>query len=390
VVVEDAAIALVVVGGLLVVGLVAEFTGARLPVPKVTVLILVGVLVGPAVLGLLPDDIDDWFPLVTALALSMAGLLVGGEFTRDRVVRFGRVVGAASLTQALVCVAVVGGGLLVLGVDGRVALALAGIAVANAPATIESVIEESRPSLPVAEIIRGVAALADALSLVAVSILVVVAGTWHGVGEVGGAAATAAWELFGAVALGVVLGVPGALLSGRLHAGRPVLEEALGLVLLSTGLALWLDVSFLLSAIVMGVVITNLASHHERTFREVEGIEWPVLVVFFVLSGAQLEFDALAGAGPAVIAYVLLRSVAKVGGTFVGLRLGGATPAEARWLGVGLLPQAGVALGLALLVEDQLPEVGPEVVAITVASSVFFEIVGPVLTRFSLQRATAP
>lgn len=102
----------------------------------------------------------------------------------------------------------------------------------------------------------------------------------------------------------------------------------------------------------------------------------------------SLELTALTGAGLAVAAYILLRSAGKAAGGWLGATMAHSKRATARWRGPALLPQAGVALGLALLAEEQLPEVGSEVVAIIVASTVVFELAGPLLTRLAIGRAT--
>lgn len=97
--------------------------------------------------------------------------------------------------------------------------------------------------------------------------------------------------------LGVLLGFPAAYLTGRIRTGRPMLMEALGLVFLCGGIAIWLDVSFLIASIVMGAVVANFARHHEYPFHEIENIEWPFMTIFFVLAGASLELDMITQIG---------------------------------------------------------------------------------------------
>ncbi|MBE0575576.1 MAG: hypothetical protein IH613_06730 [Desulfuromonadales bacterium] len=106
----------------------------------------------------------------------------------------------------------------------------------------------------------------------------------HGVTEV---FAAGIWGVGGAIILGILMGMPMANLSGRVRPGEPTLVEALGFVFLCAGISFWMEVSFLLSSMVMGVVVVNLAKHHARPFNAIEGIEWPFLTLFFVLSGAS-------------------------------------------------------------------------------------------------------
>lgn len=376
------------IGGLLLMGLLADWVAARLPIPRVTVLILLGVLVGPIGLDVLPATREQWFPVVSAVALVMVGFLIGGEFTRERLRELGTAAAAVATSEAFGAVVVVAGGLLVAGVDPRLALPLAGVAAATAPAAVTAVVQEYDRERPFSRLLLAVVAFDDALGLVLFSLLMAATGLWLDTGGLGAAGVTALRELGGGVVLGVGLGLPAALLTGRLRPGRPVLEEALGLVLVCAGIGLWLEVSYVLAAVAMGVMVANLAEHHEYAFREIEGIEWPFLVLFFVLSGAALELASLTTVGAVVVGYLVLRSIGKIAGAWIGARAVGETPLRARWLGPALLPQAGIALGLGLLAEQQLPGVGGDVLATVVAATIVFELVGPVLTRLALQRTT--
>ena len=193
-------------------------------------------------------------------------------------------------------------------------------------------------------------------------------------------------ELLGAVLLGVVIGLPAAYLTGRVKPGKPVLSEALGIVFLCGGLAMWLDVSYLVASIVMGAVIANLARHHDYPFHAIEGIESLFMVVFFVLAGASLEIDALAAVGVIGVVYILCRTLGKYLGAWIGGMLSRADSINRNWIGVALLPQAGVAIGMALVASNQFPEYRQVMLPVVIASTVIFEIVGPVFTRFAIRR----
>ena len=184
-----------------------------------------------------------------------------------------------------------------------------------------------------------------------------------------------------------MLGVPLALLTGRVRPGEPTLAEALGAVLLCGGMAIGLGVSFLLASMVMGAVVANFASHHRRPFHAIEGIEWPFMILFFILAGASFRLEGLGAVGGLAAAYVVLRSVGRAAGGWLGALLSGGDAVWRRWMGLALLPQAGVALGMALVVSQRLPELGRAIVPAVVATTVLFELVGPVLTRRALLRS---
>jgi len=151
------------------------------------------------------------------------------------------------------------------------------------------------------------------------------------------------------------------------------------------GLALWLDVSFLIASMVMGAVVTNMATHHEYPFHAIEDIEWPFMVIFFVLAGASLEFSALRDIGLIGAVYVVCRIAGKVLGAWLGGRHGRARQETRRWMGVAMLPQAGAAMGMALVATNLLPEYRQVVLSVVISTTVFFELIGPAFTRLALR-----
>jgi Kef-type K+ transport system membrane component KefB len=196
-------------------------------------------------------------------------------------------------------------------------------------------------------------------------------------------------DIGGAVMLGVAIGFPAAFLTGRLKPGKPMLTEALGLVFICGGLALWLEVSFLIASIVMGAIVANFARHHEYSFHEIENIEWPFMVIFFVLAGASLELTILADVGLIGIAYILARILGKLVGARIGAVMSHADQSVKNWMGIALLPQAGVAIGMALIASSYFPEYRQILLSLIISSTIFFELIGPIFTRIALRRAVS-
>lgn len=380
---------LVTLGLLLAVSLATNELGKRTRLPQVSLLLLVGVLAGPLVFDMLSDERDQWFPLVSRIALVMVGFLIGGEFTRDQYGRHGRTVAVITAGQGVLVATAVAGGLLLAGVDTTVALLLGGVATATDPAATRSVIAEERIRSNAGRTVLGIVALDDVVGIVTFSVMLALAGTVTGSGGASRELLGGLWELGGGALVGVALGLPASQLTGRLQPGEPSLEEALAAVFLCAGISWWLDVSYLIAAVVMGAVIANLATHHDRPFRAIEGIEWPFLVVFFVLAGAEVDRETLAAAG-IITAYVVLRSAGKVLGAGLSARTVGLERRQARWIGMALLPQAGVALGMALAGAERFPQYADTIVGVAVASTVVFEFLGPIGAREALHRMEQP
>ena len=367
-------------------GLSAHWLGIKTRLPRVTLLIVAGIAIGPSGLNLFAPYREQWFPVISDIAMVMLGFLIGGSLTLTTLRRHGRAIIAMSVLVALGAFVTVLGGLLLLGQGLAVAVLLAAIATATDPAATTDVLAEQRRQQDAfGQRLTGIVALDDAWGLLVFSLcLVIVTGANGGPTPL----LDGLREIAGALLLGVAIGLPMAFLTGRIKNREPILIEALGLVFLCGGLALRLDVSPLLSAIVMGATVANLARHHIRPFRAIEGIEWPFLVLFFILAGASLKLDTLLLGGALCLAYILLRSIGKVVGGWLGGRLcrlghsGG-------WTGLALLPQAGVAVAIALNASQAVPDVGELLLTITLASTAVFELVGPIATRLSLARQPA-
>ena len=381
---EEISITLITLGGLFLLGLLTDLLGRRTALPRVTFLLILGFLIGPSVLGILPDLSGRWFPIVANMALVMIGFLLGGKLTLVTFKQHGRSVLGISLGVALITAMVVLIALLMVGVRLEIALLLAGIATSTAPMATVDVVHEARAEGAFSRTLLGIVALDDAWGLIVFSLMLAAAQVLSGYGDGGEAIIAGAWELGGAVFVGIALGVPMAYLTGRIQPGEPTLAEALGMVLLCGGIAIWLEVSFLLAAMVLGLVVANLARHHNRPFHAIEGIEWPFMILFFLLAGASLHVQSLAEVGLIGAIYIVCRIVGRFLGAWVGGTLSHAAPTLRRWMGMALLPQAGVALGMALVATQRFPQFSETIFPVVIGATVLFEVIGPILTRRAL------
>ena len=379
--------ALIVLGLALLAGYVAYVAGPRLHVPRVTLLLLVGVLCGPSALDLVPEAIIGWFPFVAHMALAMVGFLLGERFAGRSLQDTGRAVLWISVGESLAAAAAVLAALLLAGAPLPLALVMAGIAPASAPAAILETVREGGTEGPLTETLLGVVAVDDAWGVLTFSVLFVVAQAVSGAGAPLQQLLTGIWEVGGAALLGAAVGLPMAWITGRVREGEPTLVEAMGFVFLCSGLATVLHVSYLLAAMVLGVVVAVRAHHHQRPFHEIEGVSEPFFAVFFVLAGLKLDLGVLPTLGVIGAVYVLARGAGLVAGGIVSGKLSGAEDAVARRIGWCLLPQAGVALGFALLAQQRMPDIGDTVLSLVIATTVLFEVLGPLLARWQLRRA---
>lgn len=376
---------LLTLGVLFLVGLAADEIGRRTRLPRVTLLLLAGVLAGRSGLDLVPAEAETWYEFLSVSALTMVAFLLGSGLTRKNLAAHGTEIVVISISIVLVTLLVVSTGLVLVGIPLGLALLLGAIATATDPAATEDTIRQSGMTGPFPDKLRGIVAVDDAWGLLAFSLMAVVAGELYGNGH-DGVLWHAVQEIGGALLLGVAIGVPGAMMTGRIKPGEPLQTEALGLVFLTAGLAIWLEVSYLLAGMTAGMLIVNFARHHKQAFHEIENARWPFMVLFFLLAGVSLEMDHLATMGVLGISYLVLRIAGRIVGGWIGVRLGGKSRAERPWFGVALLPQAGVAIGMALVAAESFPDWGETIITLTIGTTVAFELLGPPATLFALRR----
>lgn len=383
---QDTAQFLLTLGGILLLGLATDTLGRHTMLPRVTLLLIFGAIIGHDGLDLIPELFSNRLEIIADMALLMVGFLLGGKLTAKTIKTAGKIIVGLSVGAALGATVLVVAGLIVIGVQWEVAIILGCIAAATAPAASVDIVMESKYKGLFANLLLAIVALDDVWGLIVFSIGLAAVSVTNGMEGMAAPLIHAIRDIGGATLLGVVIGVPAAYFTGRIKPGEPILTEALGLVFLCGGLAVWLEVSFLIASMVMGAMIANLAKHHDYPFHAIEGIEWPFLATFFVLAGASLEVNAVKEIGLLALVYIGCRAIGKIAGAWLGGKSCGADMDTNRWMGVALLPQAGVAMGMALVASNQFPQYRQLILPLVISTTIIFEIVGPVFARLALNR----
>lgn len=381
-------LALIALGLLFLLGLAADALGHRTRLPRVTLLLGCGLLAGEAGFDLIPELLTELYPIISIIALSMVAFLLGGELSLKTLQQHGKAIVLISLAIVLATLPLVSVGLWLAGVPFAAALVLGALATATDPAATYDVIRQTGSENRFTHTLKGIVAIDDAWGLIVFSLIIVLARALQGGDLSFWVLRLSVIEVFGSLLLGLAIGLPGALLTGRLSKGEPLRVEALGLVFVTAGLSIWLELSYLISGMTAGAVIVNLARHHTRAFHEIEHLQWPFMIIFFILAGSTLEAEALWMIGPAGIAYALLRIAGRMLGGWIGAALAGEPRTERIWYGPALLPQAGVAIGMALIAADLLPEYGGLIMAMAIGTTIAFELIGPVAAALTLSRVS--
>jgi len=376
---------LLTLGCLLLLGIAVDVLGKRTFLPRVTLLMILGILVGPEVLDFIPVVVVSQFDVITTMTLTMLGFILGGRLA-ESIGSMGRPLFFISLTAAIGTSFIVMTGLFIFGVPLALAVLLGCISSATDPAAIVDCVDEGSFKGRFAVLLTAIVALDDAWALILFSIGLSVAQVMSDPQGFMQPIIHAVYDIGGAVVLGVVLGIPAAFVTGRAREGKPLLTEMVGVTFFCGGAAIYLGVSFLIAAMAMGGTIARLAAHHEKAIHEIENMETPFLIVFFVLAGASLEMEGLRMIGVIGSVYIVCRTLGKVIGAWTGAVMSSADRVTRTWMGWALLPQAGAASGMALVAASQFPEYRQVLLSVVISSTILFELIGPIFTRQALQR----
>ena len=375
------------IGIVFFLGLAADILANKISVPRVSLLIILGIFIGPSGLNFLPQVfIDEWFHTITIIALGMIGFLIGQQFTWSKLNKSGISVFSIALGKVLMSFVIISVVLVLLGLPLPAAVILASIASATAPAAIYEVVHEMKVKNKFVTTLLAVVAFDDILALFLFSLVLAVLSASEQIGWYM-IVSSGMIEIFGSLMLGYMIGYPIAKITGRVKPGEPSMVEALGSVFFISGLSQWLDLSPILAAMAMGSAVTTFAKHHTSPFHAIENIQWIFMIIFFILSGATLEIDALVSVGLIGFAYIISRLVGFYLGARLGAKLSGSEINIKRWMGLALIPQAGVAIGMALIASQHFSVYSHLILPIVLGTTVIFEIVGPMVTRYVLRKS---
>ena len=359
----------------------------RLHLPDVTGYIVVGVLIGPDLLHLVPEYVIEGMDFVTDIAIAYIAFGVGKYFKMSHVRKNIRTVCIITLFESLTAAVLITVVMIaVFHLPVPFALLLGAIASATAPASTIMTIHQYHARGEFVDTILQVIALDNAAALIAFSICAAIAGNM----ENGTAAMD--WKailipviyIILAVLLGAFCGfsLKWIISDRRTKDHRLILINAVIFGL--AGICTLVDVSPLLPCMAMGTVYVNIITNKDL-FKQVNHFTPPIMLMFFVLSGMKLDVPMLASAGIIGICYFLVRIIGKFAGVFAGSLCSRAPVPVKKYLGLALIPQAGVAIGLAALGQRILPaDMGAMLSVIILSSSILYELFGPACAKASL------
>ena len=383
----------------------------RFDLPAVTAYLIAGIIVGPYLLGALNiqgigftsmENVHS-YSIVCDTALGFIAFAIGNEFRINHLKTIGSKATVVGIFQAVITTLVVDAALIGLHfinkdiISLEAAIILGAIASATAPAATLMVVKQYKAKGPVTDMLLPVVALDDAVGLVIFAISFGIARAMNsGDVSINSVAIEPFIEIVASLLLGGGMGVLFHIVERFFHSNSKRMSVSIGFVLLTIALSqmsfvvngIHIAFSPLLTAMMLGTVFCNICDFSEELMARVDKWTAPLFVLFFVLSGAELELSVFGNLLMVLvgIVYIIFRCVGKYFGSYASAKISGCDNKIVKYLGITLFPQAGVALGMAMKAKE-FGEIGSMVASITLFAVLIYEIFGPALTKMALLKA---
>lgn len=392
---------LLAVGVMITVGLLGGVLSNRVKFPRVTGYIVVGILLSPSVFNLVSRTTIDSLDIVTHIALGIIAYLIGASLRLESIRKLGRSIAWITPAQSLgawlvVTLAIAFLASPILAIPGAtfmnnylpMALVIGAIACATAPAVTMAVIREFKARGPLTTTLLAVVALDDAIAVIGFAIAVGIAQSLVSGGDMSlyQMFAVPSLEIAKSIGIGAAFGFALIYMAKLVKTRALLLAVVLGMIMLCTGVTNLLGISLIMANMAIGFIVANRVKESEP-IAVIEGIEDIVFAVFFVLAGMHFDAGVMRTAGILAAVVFGVRFAGKYFGTGIGARISHASDAVKKYLGFALLPQAGVALGLALLAKNIFPALGSIMFNVVLVSVIINEVVAPPLTKYAIFKA---
>ena len=409
---------LIIMSIFIVLGLLMTRLLRYLKLPNVTAYLLAGLLIGPGIFVILHNSFG-WFDVnlidkyqtsvnslsvITDIALGFIALSIGAEFKWGKIKHMGKKIIIITLFQALVTTIVVDAILILLmkplNISFGLAITLGAIATATAPAATLMVVRQYNASGPVVNTLLPVVAFDDAVGLMVFSLSFNIAKVYESGSSLTILAVLVAplLEIIISLLVGFLCGLLMTILCKffksrantlGLMIGFAILCVALSQIEFKFGSEIEFSLSSLLVCMMLGATYCNMRKDCDRYLQRVDEFTAPLFTLFFVISGASIDLSILGQFSIVLVAivYIIFRTLGKYSGAYLGSVIAKAEPNVKKYLGITLLPQAGVAIGMANIAKASFGEDGAKIFTIALCATFIYELFGPVLTKIALEKA---
>ncbi len=375
-------------GIILLAGIIGGRLANYLKLPSVTGYLIAGLIVGPSVLNLFPKPVLDNLEPINSLALGIIAISIGGELTLSRLKVIKQKIPPIFLSEIVLTFILVSSTSYFISRSIPLAIILGVLSLATAPAAIVSILREYKAKGEFPRLLMSLVALDNLFCIIgfgiATSLLQIL--FYQSITPSNGLFIAIFGEMMIAILMGAGFGLLMVFLNRLSFSEEKLLVINLGMILSAVGIAERFGLPSLFVAMLMGIIVANVSKNHKRVFRLFHRVEFPILVAFLTLAGVKLNLSIIGQVGLLAIGYIIARFTGKV----VGARFGSMFSKDMCYeyrknMGLALTPQAGVAIGLAILAEDKLPVEDGVVITLILSTVIFFELVGPIMVKKALQ-----
>ena len=399
--------ALTLMGIAIVIGFYMGCTARRIRLPSLIGYMILGVILGPSIFNLINEPMMEHLSFITEIALGFVAFSIGAELSLLSLKRLGPGIISIIFAESFAAFFVVTGAIYFLTHDLPLALIFGAMAPASAPAGTVAVIQEYKAKGNLTKALYAVVGFDDGLAIIifgfaaafAKNILISEA-TSHNE-SILQAMLIPFKEVGLSILIGGIVGFVFCQVVRRLQNSKDILIFIFGAIFVTTGLSQRWHLSLILTNMMVGFVLVNTRREAlvRRVMEPLMEIMPLVFILFFCLAGAHLDLSSLPALGTLGVVYIIGRSGGLIGGARLGAMIGNVDEKIKKYLGLGILSQAGVAIGLSLIVKHDFTlldsqynmphaiEIGSKVLATITATCIFFEIIGPILTKIGLKKA---
>ena len=385
------------VGLLLIVGYIFGQLSEKIKLPAITGYILAGVLIGSSGLQMIRHENMEMLYVISEVTLSFIAVIIGGEFSFHKLKLYGKKIVVLTLAQMLLTFFLVSFGLLLLGLPNYIAFILGSISAATAPAATVVIVEKLKAKGKFVDYLYGIVALDDAGTVIIFSIAFALSASIIGKTELhlSHSILHALKEILFSVLIGAIAGVIIHFATAKKRNMNEIKIISLGLIFLSTSISISLNLSPLIANMTLGMILVNLSSKNIRILFTLEPLTPPLYAVFFAIAGTELNLGVFKDSSVLIagLLFIFLRGLGKYFGIYFSAMALKVQKNIRNYLGLSLLPQAGVAIGLILFVQAspivssasiEIQNAIGKMINIVLMSVFFNEIIGPPLSKLAI------
>jgi len=358
--------------------------------PSVTGYIVAGLVIGTSFLNLIPYKSNMTLTWIINFALVIVAFNIGGELLIKNLQKLGKSILAIVLFETLFAFLAISAAVFIAGLPVLQALLIGSIGAATAPAVTITVIREFKARGPISQVLLACTGIDDALGITLYSIFsAILLSHMSGIHS---SMFILIFHIILVLLLSIIFGGIASvfifLLSNYAKSKTEYLVMTLGVIITMAGLMqnniAGIELSPLLASMTAGFLITNFSRNRKRIFSSMDDFGPVFYLLYFVLAGARLKIKMLFKLGGIAIGYLIGRFTGKYIGTFIGGKLSHAPKTVTKYAGMGLISQAGIAIGLCVVAAHQFPSLSDLIIAIALGTTIVTEIVGPLLTKIAL------